>query len=309
MDLQLTRDGRVVVSHNPTLNPMLTRDASGKYVTKDQCDLRTMTLAEIRQFDIGVMNPEAGDYYHSHGQTQVPCPGARCPTLDEVFELANAYGNRKIQFNLETKSYADPTDPVAKNSPDPTLFVRKIYVVVERYQMRDRIFLQSFDWRTLKAMRALDPGVRCVALTSEQPSWGKDGCYLRLSEKAASPWLGGLNIHDFDGDYVKAAKAIGADGVSPYWEELTPELVREAHALGLRVVPWTVNDAKDMGKLIDWGVDGIISDRPWILRAELKARGISVPEPTVKLDSPFHTGTELREPTSQRPSSSSDSSH
>jgi glycerophosphoryl diester phosphodiesterase len=231
------------------------------------------------------------------------------PTLEEVFELANAYGNTNIQFNLETKSYADPADPVSADSPDPTLFVRKVYEIVERYKMRERVFLQSFDWRTLKAMKAIDPRVRCVALSSEQPSWGREGCYLWIGEKAASPWLAGLNINEFKGDYVKAAKAIGVDGVSPYWEELTAELVREAHALGLRVVPWTVNDAKDMETLIGWGVDGIISDRPWILRSILQAHGIPVPEPTVKPDSRFHTGIGLREAKVLKPTSSADSAH
>ena len=125
----------------------------------------------------------------------------------------------------------------------------------------------------------------------------------------ASPWLAGLNINEFKGDYVKAAQAIGVDGVSPYWEELTPELVREAHALGLRVVPWTVNDPNDMKKLMDWGVDGIISDRPWILRALLQARGMQVPGPTVRPGNPFHTGIGLREAKILKPSSSADSSH
>lgn len=294
MDMQFTKDGQIVISHNPVMNPTLTKGPDGKYVEAGKFDIRTMTLAEVKQFDVGTMNPAAGGYYESHGATQVAVPGTKLPTLEEVFELANSYGNDKIYFNIETKSYADPADPNYKNNADLEKFVRKFYEVVKKYHMEDRVFLQSFDWRTLKIMRQIDPRITLVALSCEQPSWGYvDGCYLKIGDKKTSPWLAGLNINDFHGDYVKAAKAIGADVISPYWEELSPQLVREAHELGMKVVPWTVNDAKDMNCLIDMGVDGMITDKPWILRQILINRGIEVAEPTVKEDSPYHTGTNI----------------
>lgn len=292
MDMQLTKDGQIVISHNPVLNPNLTKGPDGNYVKAGQYDLRKMTLAEIKQFDVGTMNPAAGDYYEGHGKTQLSVPGTKIPTLEEVFELANAYGNDKIYFNIETKSYADPADPNYANNADPEKFVKKFYEIVKKYHMEDRVFLQSFDWRTLKIMHKIDPAITLVALSSEQPSWGYvDGCYLKIGDKKASPWLAGLNINDYHGDYVKAAKAIGADIVSPYWEELSPQLVSEAHELGMKVVPWTVNSPKSMNMLIDMGVDGMISDKPWILRDLLIKRNIPVAEPTINANSPYHTGT------------------
>lgn len=294
MDMQLTKDNQIVISHNPVMNANLTKGPDGKYVKAGQYDIRKMTLKEIKQFDVGTMNPTAGDYYESHGKTQLSVPGTKIPTLEEVFELVNSYGNDKIYFNLETKSYADPADPNHANNADPEKFVKKFYEIVKKYHMEDRVFLQSFDWRTLKLMHNIDPTITLVALSSEQPSWGYvDGCYLKVGDKNASPWLAGLNINDYHGNYVRAAKTIGADIVSPYWEELSPQLVNEAHELGMKVVPWTVNSPKSMNMLIDMGVDGIISDKPWLLRDLLMKRNILVAEPTININSPYHTGTNI----------------
>lgn len=294
MDMQMTKDGRIVISHNPVMNPNIAKGPDGKYVKADMYDIRTMTLAEVKKFDIGTMNPAAGDYYEGHGKTQISAPGAQMATLEEVFELANAYGNDKVIFNIETKSYADPLDPGYKNNPDPVAFVKAVNAIVKKYNMEDRVTLQSFDWNTLKIMKKINPNITLVALSCEQESWGRqEGCYLKIGEKKASPWLGGLNINDFNGDYVKAAKAVGADIVSPYWEELSPQLVTEAHDLGMKIVPWTVNNPKVMSMLVDMGVDGIITDKPWVGRDVLTKKGIELRQPTVNVDSPYHTGTNV----------------
>ncbi|WP_371379840.1 glycerophosphodiester phosphodiesterase [Sporomusa aerivorans] len=293
MDMQLTKDGRVVISHNPFMNASLAKGPDGSYVTPGKYDIRTMTLKEIKRFDLGTMNPAAGDYYEGHGKTQLSFPGAAMPTLEEVFELANAYGNANIMFNIETKSYPDPAFPEAKNNPDPAVFVKKVHEIIKKYHMENRVMLQSFDWRTLKEMKKLDPNITLVALTCEQPSWGRDSMCRQVGEPGASPWMGGIDIDAYKGDYVKAAKAAGADIVSPYWEELSQELVSEAHGLGMKVVPWTVNNPVKMNMLIDMGVDGLITDKPWILREVLLKRGIAVAEPTVNVNSPYHTGTAI----------------
>lgn len=311
MDMQLTKDGRLVISHNPVMNWMLAKGPDGQYAPKQGApDIRTMTLVEVQQYDLGVMNPAAGGYYDLHGKTQIATPGAQMPTLEQVFELANAYGNKKVIFNIETKSYADPEDPNYANSPDPDVFVEKVYEVVKKYNMQNRVTIQSFDWRTLKAMKAIAPELTLVALSSEQPSWGKGGMYLRIGEKAPSPHLGGLNINDFKGDYVKAAKEIGADVVSPYFKELSPDLIDEAHALGMKVVPWTVNSPKDMEMLLAMGVDGIISDQPWVLRDVLIKKGIAVPEPTpAPKGMKYSTGTAINKVEVKKAKGGADASH
>ena len=311
MDMQLTKDGRLVISHNPVMNWMLAKGPDGQYAPKQNPpDIRTMNLAEVQQYDMGVMNPAAGGYYDLHGKTQIATPGAQMPTLEQVFELANAYGNKKVIFNIETKSYADPEDPYYANTPDPDVFVEKVYEVVKKYNMQDRVTIQSFDWRTLKAMKAIAPELTLVALSSEQPSWGKSGMYLRLGEKDPSPHLGGLNINDFKGDYVKAAKEIGADVVSPYFKELSPDLIDEAHALGMKVVPWTVNSPKDMEMLLAMGVDGMISDQPWVLRDVLIKKGIAVPAPTLAPKGmKYSTGTAINKVEIKKAKGGADASH
>ncbi|WP_346356018.1 glycerophosphodiester phosphodiesterase [Azotosporobacter soli] len=292
MDMQMTKDGQLVISHNPVLSPNLTKGPDGKYVAADKYDIRTMTLAEVKQFDVGTMNPAAGGYYDGHGKTQLSVPGTKIPTLEEVFELANAYGNKKVIFNIETKSYVAP-DANAANSPDPAAFVAKVNEVVKKYDMEDRVTLQSFDWRTLVEMKKLNPRITLVALTCEQPSWGPDGVYRQVNQPGASPWMAGIDIDTYNGDFVKAANECGADIVSPYWEELSNEMVAEAHELGMKVVPWTVNDPKKMNMLLDMGVDGMISDKPWLLHEVLIQRGIKVAAPSVNLKSPYHTGTAI----------------
>lgn len=293
MDMQMTKDGRLVISHNPIMNPTLAKGPDGQFVKAGTYDLRTMTLDQIKTFDVSMMNPAAGGYYEGHGKTQVSVPGTKMPTLEEVFELANSYGNDKVIFNIETKSYADPLDANYKNNPDPVVFAKAVNAVVKKYNMEDRVTFQSFDWRTLTAMKKINPNITLVALTCEQESWGPEGMYRQVGNPGASHWMGGLDIDTYKGDYVKAAKAIGADIVSPYWEELSPQLVTEAHTLGMKVVPWTVNTPKDMDMLIDMGVDGLITDKPWVLKEVLTNKGIEMRQPTVNENSPYHTGTHV----------------
>lgn len=307
MDMQMTKDGQIVISHNPFMNHNLAKGIDGNYVANGKYDIRTMPLAKVKEFDVGTMNPAAGNYYEGHGKTQLSVPGTKMPTLEEVFELANAYGNNTVLFNIETKSYPDQAFPEAKNNPEPAVFVKQFYEIVKKYHMEERVMLQSFDWRTLKEMKKLDPNITLVALTCEQPSWGPDSVCRQIGMPGASPWMAGLDIDAYKGDYVKAAKDIGADVISPYWEELTNELVAEAHTLGMKVVPWTVNDAAKMNMLIDMGVDGIITDKPWILRDILLKRGIPVAQPTINENSPYHTGTAIRDGNTKQLSNGGDS--
>ena len=287
-DMQLTSDGHIVMSHNPILNPDITRDASGNYVPKGTYDIRRMTLDEIKQFDVGVMDPKNGEYYKLHGKTQVT-HDAKIPTLEELMELIRDYGDQDVYLNIETKSYPDPEmgDAYTYNA-NTQKFVETFNRIVQQYGMEDRVVLQSFDWNTLAAMKKLNPRISLSALWQEQPSWGHSAESLRAFEQEKSPWLGGLDIKDFKGDPVKAAHAIGADVISPYYPELSKQQVEEAHQLGMKVVPWTVNDEKDMHMLLDMGVDGIISDKPWILRSVLEKRDVKLRTPAVNVKSPYH---------------------
>mgnify|MGYP000684754112 FL=1 len=293
-DMQLTKDGQIVMSHNPILNSDITRDENGNYIENNKYDIRLMTVDELKKFDVGVMDPNCGEYYDLHGKTQFTYD-AKIPTLEELMQLIQSYGDKNIVLNIETKSYPDPVSAGYKNNADPKKFVEVFNNIVKKYDMEDRVVLQSFDWQTLIEMKKLNPNIFTSALWQEQPSWGRDSESLRRYEKKKSPWLGGLDIKDYQGNPVKAAHAIGADIISPYYTEISKQDVDEAHSLGMKVAPWTVNNEKDMNMLLDMGVDGIISDKPWLLKQVLEKRNIKLHTPTVNVDSPYHTGTDHKD--------------
>lgn len=293
-DMQLTKDGQIVMSHNPILNSDITRDENGNYIENNKYDIRLMTVDELKKFDVGVMDPNCGEYYDLHGKTQFTYD-AKIPTLEELMQLIQSYGDKNIVLNIETKSYPDPASAGYKNNADPKKFVEVFNNIVKKYDMEDRVVLQSFDWQTLIEMKKLNPNISTSALWQEQPSWGRDSESLRRYEKKKSPWLGGLDIKDYQGNPVKAAHAIGADIISPYYTEISKQDVDEAHSLGMKVVPWTVNNEKDMNMLLDMGIDGIISDKPWLLKQVLEKRNIKLHTPTVNVDSPYHTGTDHKD--------------
>lgn len=293
-DMQLTKDGQIVMSHNPILNSDITRDENGNYIENNKYDIRLMTVDELKKFDVGVMDPNCGEYYDLHGKTQFTYD-AKIPTLEELMQLIQSYGDKNIVLNIETKSYPDPVSAGYKNNADPKKFVEVFNNIVKKYDMEDRVVLQSFDWQTLIEMKKLNPNISTSALWQKQPSWGRDSESLRRYEKKKSPWLSGLDIKDYQGNPVKAAHAIGADIISPYYTEISKQDVDEAHSLGMKVVPWTVNNEKDMNMLLDMGVDGIISDKPWLLKQVLEKRNIKLHTPTINVDSPYHTGTDHKD--------------
>jgi glycerophosphoryl diester phosphodiesterase len=135
------------------------------------------------------------------------------------------------------------------------------------------VAILAFDWRVLGAVHRLMPQVATVALTEQQP--GEDT--VRVGSRPPSPWLAGLDPTQFDGSAVRLVKASGAGTWGPDHLDLDAQRVAQAHALGLRVVPWTVNERKDMEQMLTFNVDGMITDRPDVLRALLEHRGMAVP--------------------------------
>lgn len=286
-DMQLTGDGRIVMSHNPALNPDITTDRNGRRIEDDRYYIHDMTLEEIQSFNVGHMDPQV-EYYDLHGRTQVQTD-AFIPSLRQMFGLVRDSGNESIRMSIEAKAYPDPALGTRYDkNPDYDVLLREFLKLVNEFGFRERVILQSFDWAVLVKMKELDPGIRTIALYSEQPSWGvPEGMTLWLDRDEPSPWLGGVSIHEFGGDPVRAAHSLGIDDVSPYFRELTKELTDEAHGFGMRVVPWTVNSREDIAALYRMGVDGIITDRPWVLREFLEEMGEKL-LPPAEVDLPYH---------------------
>jgi glycerophosphoryl diester phosphodiesterase len=156
--------------------------------------------------------------------------------------------------------------------PDPTAFARLVLAAIDRSGMAERITVQSFDWRTLIEIKRLRPGQPTACLTIAAQSMNT----VSADASGASPWHAGLKMADY-GSLPKLVKAAGCETWSMFWRDLTPPLAAEAKALGLMVLPWTVNDPDEMARLVDLGVDGLITDYPDRLRKVLAAKGIALP--------------------------------
>ena len=131
--------------------------------------------------------------------------------------------------------------------------------------MAERTMVQSFDWSTLQVIQREAPEIRTMYLTSPQTL--KRGSY-----GAYSLWLAGF-APELHGDSVpRAVHAAGGKIWAPNYTFLTPAMHAEAHALGIVVIPWTVNEPATIAKLLDMGVDGIISDRPDLVQIEVRKR-------------------------------------
>jgi glycerophosphoryl diester phosphodiesterase len=225
LDMAVTKDDVVVVSHDPLLNPEICKGPSASI------PIRTLTLKELRQWDCGALrNP--------HFPKQTPVPGTRMPTLDEVFDLST---RGKFEFNIETKIFEDHPE----YTPSPEKFARLVLDCVRRHGLASRVILQSFDFRTLRAMKALTPEIRLSALYEK----GNDS-FLEIAGRA------------------------GAQIVSPEKDLVTRKKVDDAHIAGINIVPWTANTRVEWDALIAANVDAIISDDPAALIAYLKEKNL-----------------------------------
>jgi glycerophosphoryl diester phosphodiesterase len=265
LDMGVTKDGVLVVSHERGLNPDLARGPDGLYVSKGIPYVK-LTLAEVKTYDVGQIRP--GSDYAARFPDQLSIP-ASIPTLAEVFALVRRSGDHHVRLNIETK--IDPNHP--EESPDPRHFVSAVLDLLRREKFVDRVMIESFDWRTLQLVQKEAPTISTVYLTQQERP--EENIYL----DKPSPWTAGFDPRNYGGSVPRAVKAAGGKIWSPLYSDIDPHSVAEAHSLGLRVIVWTVNSPEDLGRLIDMGVDGIISDRPDVLRAVAATKGITLPRP------------------------------
>jgi len=265
LDIGVTRDGVVVVSHERGLNPDLARGADGKYVAQPGTPLVQLSLDEVKQYDVGQIRP--GSIYAAQFPDQRAVPGTKIPTLKELIDLVRRSGDSLVRLNIETK--IDPNHP--DESAPPERFVGLLLDLLRSEKFEDRVMVQSFDWRTLQLVQKLAPEIPTVYLTVQG---GRDPTVF---SGKASEWTAGFNPAEHGRSVPRTIKAAGGAIWSPYLRDLTPELVAESHALGLKVVVWTANQPADMARLIEMGVDGIISDRPDLLRKAAAEKGIELP--------------------------------
>lgn len=264
-DLAVTRDGVLVLSHDPALNRDITRLPDGRWLTSRRLLIRDLTFDELGHFDVGRTNP--GSAYGRQFPAQASADGARIPALTDLFALGGTSG-RPLRYNLEIKtSPLHPADTI-----DPLSFARLLVDVVHSAGFASRVTIQSFDWRTILETRRLAPEIATSCLTMDGP----DGGTIRGEHGGPSPWLAGVDRANPGASVPRLAAAAGCRIWSPYWRNLDRSAVSEAHGLGLEVIPWTVNRPDDIEAILDFGVDGLITDYPDIARSLLDRRGLAL---------------------------------
>ncbi len=245
LDTGVTRDGVVVVYHDRRLNPDTTRGIDGGWLEGQGPPLRLLDYAELSQFDVGRLRQ--GSAYAAAQPAQQPVDGTRIPKLAEVFALARKARNEQVRFNIETKLSPEAPD----ESPPPVEFARAVVAEIRKAGVASRATVQSFDWRTLAVVQAEAPEIATVYLTGQK----FDNAPAKIKQAGGRIW-------------------------SPNFLGLDLETLKQAHTLGLQVVVWTVNEPAQIAAMLDLGVDGIISDRPDLVRAEMAKRGMPLPQPT-----------------------------
>jgi glycerophosphoryl diester phosphodiesterase len=269
MDVGMTKDGVLVITHDLTLHPDLTRDQNGQWIT-DRIPISRLTLPELLNYDVGRLKP--GTQYASYFPYQRSVDLTPIPTLKEVVQFVKKIAGDKVGFQIEIKN--DPTQPELTASPKD--FAKALYQLMTEENISDRAEIQAFDWRCLIEINKLDKHVKTAYLTDHTTETMDD------AEKGV--WTAGLLPKDHGYSLPNMVKYLGGHCWEPFEMDVTKSALDEAHRLGLKVVVWgwpeqegTEFNYAQVEKLIDWGVDGIITDRPDILRGLLVTRGFNLP--------------------------------
>ncbi len=254
LDVAVTADDVVVVTHDARLNPDITRTRNGTWLDAPGATIRSLRAGQLADYDVGRIRPDSG-YANLH-PVQVPRDGATIPTLADVLRV-----DPSVRFNIELKT--SPWHPGL--TIDGAAMADAVVAVADAMGVADRIIVQSFDWRGPRRLRRTRPDIDVAWLT----------CAALMA--GARVWWDGPLPADFGGSVARAVAAEGGRTWGPEHDDLTEEALAHAHALGLRVVPWTVNRPGDMRRLIRWGVDGLITDRPDLAREVLAEAGHPLP--------------------------------
>ena len=225
LDVAVSKDNIVVVSHEPYMNPVICKDPNGNEINPEDAlehNLFKMSFDSIKQYDCGTkINPKYPD------QKKIK---AYKPALDEVFKSAKAL-NSEIKFNIELKAHPK-YDGIF--TPVPEEFVELVLEVIKKNNAFNKTILQSFDLRILEEVRIQSPEMKTALLVDENESITN-----KLMQLSFKPEI-----------------------ISPYFELLDHEKVKEYQKDGYKIIPWTVNSIEDMKQMINFQVDGIITDYP-----------------------------------------------
>jgi len=261
MDVQLAADGAVIVYHDFTLKPEITRTADGKWLDMwTGLPIKNLSVAELKRYDVGRLDPYS--VYARRYPDQVPVDGEPIPTLDEVIALFRSHKDEKTQLWIEIKTSPEKN----KVSSMPEAVAQHVVKLLLRENFTHRCKILSFDWRSLVHVQKIAPDIQTVYLSTTSARFDT----IQKDRSGASPWTAGLDVDDFDGSIPRLIKALGGRYWAPRHNQISSDRVKEAHRLDMDVSVWTVDSKNDMMRLIKMGVNGIITNRPDMLISVLR---------------------------------------
>lgn len=247
IDVQLTRDGKLVLFHDFRLNGALCREPAGRWLTRRGRRalplIRDLSYEALCQIDVGRVKPRTA-YALAHAPLH-PRDGERIPLLSETIGAVRAL-RKHFRLFIEIKtSYEDRALSAAPESA-----AEAVIAELRRARFIADAVLVGFDWPALIRARALEPKLSCWFTTKRR----------RLQPSA--PWAGGFNPMRFGGSIAQAIKSAGGQGWLCSASQATPRALDDARRCGLKFGVWTVNDKRKMRALARLGVDAIVTDRP-----------------------------------------------
>ncbi|WP_170415894.1 glycerophosphodiester phosphodiesterase family protein [Ruegeria atlantica] len=259
-DVVLTADDVPVITHNHRLHAPTFRDTTGRFLAGEEPKVSSLTVEQIQQFDIGRLDGQSA--YGRRFPDQAQLDGIRVPTLMNLLELVESpkYGNACLMLELKS----DPD--LAHDASHRQKFVKCVLQELRAKSMSSRAVLHSFDWNLLEECQHQAPDMPSSYLTQlpdNSDDVGED------SSKAVCP--------DFRGrrdEIPVLVKEAGGSLWCPYFADVTAENVALAKELGLCVAVWTVNEHDDICRMIELGVDAIVSDYPGRVQRHLSDLGI-----------------------------------
>ena len=246
-DVLISKDNVPTIYHNFTLNKDLTKDGNNNWLPTDDIKIYEKTFEEIKTYNVGGI--DSNSKYGKTFSKQKTLETARIPSLKDLLELVKSSG-KDIFLNLEIKSSPYKQDLI----PKPSEMVKLVLKDINDYSLVDQTLISSFDWRILKEVKKQNSNILRGYLSLQQ------GQSKTIFED--SLWVDGKfsSLELFE--LPKVIKSLDGHVWCPFYRDVTKENVQQAHDLGLAVNAWTVNDEEDILRMIDYSIDGIITDYP-----------------------------------------------
>ena len=263
-DILISKDLIPVITHDFRLDPSFTKDKEGNWIEDENIRIFDLTYEELSRFDVGSLNKLSR--YGRRFINQKTLENQRIPKLSDLLNLSSKNESQSLVINLEIKSTPDEENL----TPHPGDMVKLIINEVNKSNLKDKIIISSFDWRTLTEIKNQNPEISRAYLTYQQEM----GVKIKKTIYNRSPWMSFLPFYD-NFELPKIIKKQGGKAWHPYYKDINKKIVDISHQEGLPVNVWTVNKEYDFLKMVEYGVDGIMTDYPLRLKEFCEKKNIN----------------------------------